>query len=238
MYSFDSRVRYSECDENGRLSLVSMIDYLQDCSTFQCEDLGEGILKLKEEGLGWILANWRIEIYRLPVFGEKIRTFTWCYEMKSLHARRCFEIRDEKGESLVVADSQWFIFNLNNRKVARVPESQQFYLEDTPRAQMGKMERKLTGTGDPTQTSPITVSEQHLDTNQHVNNAQYVLMAAEALRELGADAPLDNLCVQYRNMARLGDTVHPNVYPCEGGHTVELKGTDDTLFATVRFQGK
>lgn len=35
MYAFDSRVRYSECDETGTLSIVSMIDYLQDCSTFQ-----------------------------------------------------------------------------------------------------------------------------------------------------------------------------------------------------------
>ena len=32
MYSFDSRVRYSECDENGVLALVPMMNYLQDLS--------------------------------------------------------------------------------------------------------------------------------------------------------------------------------------------------------------
>ena len=66
MYSFQSRVRYSECDENGRLSLVSMMNYLQDCSTFHSEDLGYGVGRLKAEGLGWILAAWEIEIERLP----------------------------------------------------------------------------------------------------------------------------------------------------------------------------
>ena len=30
MYSFDSRVRYSECDDTGRLSLFAAINYLQD----------------------------------------------------------------------------------------------------------------------------------------------------------------------------------------------------------------
>lgn len=43
MYTFDSRVRYSETDENGNLSLESLIDYMQDCTNFQSEDLGVGL---------------------------------------------------------------------------------------------------------------------------------------------------------------------------------------------------
>lgn len=50
-YSFESRVRYSECDETGRLSLVSTIDYLQDCSTFQSEELGQGFASLEARHL-------------------------------------------------------------------------------------------------------------------------------------------------------------------------------------------
>ena len=52
MYSFDGRVRYSECDEDGRLSLVSMMNYLQDCSTFHSEATEVGLDWLKEQGLG------------------------------------------------------------------------------------------------------------------------------------------------------------------------------------------
>ena len=43
MYYFDDRVRYSECDENGDLSLVAMMNYLQDCSTFHSESLDVGL---------------------------------------------------------------------------------------------------------------------------------------------------------------------------------------------------
>ena len=43
MYTFDSRIRYSETDETGALSLLGVINYLQDCSTFQSEDIGLGV---------------------------------------------------------------------------------------------------------------------------------------------------------------------------------------------------
>ena len=32
MYTFDSRIRYSETDETGALSLLGVINYLQDLS--------------------------------------------------------------------------------------------------------------------------------------------------------------------------------------------------------------
>ena len=49
MYTFDSRVRYSETDPDGFLKIESLLDYLQDCSTFQSEDLGIGISFLKDQ---------------------------------------------------------------------------------------------------------------------------------------------------------------------------------------------
>ena len=51
MYTFDSRVRYSETGEEGLLSLPAIVDYFQDVSTFQSEDLGIGIDFLKEKDL-------------------------------------------------------------------------------------------------------------------------------------------------------------------------------------------
>ena len=48
MYTFDSRVRYSETDKDGRLSLNGIINYMQDCTNFQSEDIGVGIDFLNE----------------------------------------------------------------------------------------------------------------------------------------------------------------------------------------------
>ena len=40
MYTFTSRVRFSETDENGKLSLAGIMNYLQDCRVFHSEDVG------------------------------------------------------------------------------------------------------------------------------------------------------------------------------------------------------
>ena len=34
MYTFDSRVRYSEVGIDGNMTLIALLDYFQDCSTF------------------------------------------------------------------------------------------------------------------------------------------------------------------------------------------------------------
>ena len=43
MYAFGSRIRYSETDSEGRLTLNALLNYFQDCSTFHSEDVGLGI---------------------------------------------------------------------------------------------------------------------------------------------------------------------------------------------------
>ena len=39
MFSFESTVRFSECDETSTLAIVPLINYLQDCSAFHTESL-------------------------------------------------------------------------------------------------------------------------------------------------------------------------------------------------------
>ena len=38
-YSFNSRVRYSETGENGKLTLPGVLNYFQDCCTFHAEKI-------------------------------------------------------------------------------------------------------------------------------------------------------------------------------------------------------
>ena len=237
MYSFDSRVRYSECDSKWRLTIPAMVNYLQDCSTFHSENVGLGMKYLSEQHQGWILAAWMIEINRLPEFGEHITISTWCTDMGRLDAKRNFTIVDDSGEACVRADSEWYLYDLAAERIIRIPEIERTYIvEGEKRLDMPPMRRKIPLEGEAKLADPIAVGPQHLDTNQHVNNAQYVLFAADALAELGLAAPTDILSVQYRNMARAGDTIVPEVHESEGGHTVALTDGGTTTYAVVRFQ--
>lgn len=237
MYSFSSRVRYSECDAEGRLTLTGAMNYLQDCSTFQSESLGLSLRGYRERGLGWILASWYVEFDEdLPRFTDDITVSTWCYDLGRLRAQRSFCIEDVSGRMPVRADSEWFLYDLDAKRVVRVPEEEQAYRSGEPRLDLPKMERKIRLEGEGREASPITVSELHLDSNGHVNNAQYVLFAQAAMAELGLEVPVRRLHAQYRRMAWLGDVIVPVVRPCDGGCTVELADQEREPFAIVKIQ--
>lgn len=235
MYSFDSRVRYSESDENGTLSLLGMVDYLQDCSTFQSEDLGVGLAHLHAHHLGWFIAFWQIEIERLPRFTDPIVVSTWAYEFTNLYGLRNFTIVDADGSPCVRADSRWFLFDSEQQRPIRLPEAETApYLTDAePRLDMPALERKIDVAGPGTPMRAIVVGEQHLDTNHHMNNAQYVKLAGDALPEPFTSG---RLSVWYRTAAQLGDTVVPIVHEVPGGHVVDLTDTEGNSFAVVRFE--
>ena len=55
MYEFKSRVRYSEIDHRGTMTLPALINYFQDSSTFHSEELGLGMGRLKVEKKAWAL---------------------------------------------------------------------------------------------------------------------------------------------------------------------------------------
>lgn len=52
MYTFESRVRFSEADHTELLTLPGLVNYFQDCSTFQSEDIGYGVESLKKKWAG------------------------------------------------------------------------------------------------------------------------------------------------------------------------------------------
>ena len=63
-YDFKGRVRYSEIDENGCLTLPGILDYYQDCCTFQSESIGQGMDVLEERKRAWVLSSWQIVVKR------------------------------------------------------------------------------------------------------------------------------------------------------------------------------
>ncbi len=239
MYTLESRVRYSECNETGTLSLVSAMNYLQDCSSFHSESIGRGFDVLAHEGLAWVLAAWQIEITRLPRFGEKITVDTWAYDLSGLSASRCFVIRDHTGAPVLRAESAWYMIDTVAGKATRIPQSEQAYLDGTPRLAMPPMPKRISLKGSAQSAPRILVTQQHLDTNRHVNNAQYVMMTLDALGETGQTCcGLHRIIVQYRRQAHLDDSITPRIFRDEAGISVSLGDTAGKAYAIVRLEDK
>ena len=131
MFSFQSRVRYSEAGMDKKLTLNGIINYFQDCSTFHSESLGVGLEELEKEGKVWVLSAWQIVVERYPRLFEKISVETWPYDFSGFYGMRNFALRDEQGELLAWANSLWIFMDVNTGRPIRItPEQLQGYTKE------------------------------------------------------------------------------------------------------------
>ena len=103
-YSIDCRVRYSECGGDGEVPLYQLLNYFQDCATFQSEEIGFGIGTNAREGRAWFLLAYDLTIVNPVRMFEAITVTTDPYEMKGHYGYRRFEICDAEGRDHIVFD--------------------------------------------------------------------------------------------------------------------------------------
>lgn len=232
-YGFESRVRYSEMDAERRLTRTALADYFQDSSTFQSEDCGNGLEQLRSRGRAWMILSWQIEIARRPSLGEKIITKTWPHGFKAFYGYRNYAMYSETGETLAKANSVWVFIDTETGHPARlIPEMVAAY-ELEPPLDMGEYSRKIRTPEGMTRMEPLTVCRYHLDVNRHVNNGQYIRMAEEYL-PAGFEPGL--LRVEYRQQARLHDTIVPMVHTQEDTVVVSLCDEQEKPYAIVEYR--
>lgn len=233
-YGFKSRIRYSEVDEEKRLTLPKIVDYFQDCSTFQSEDLQVGLEELYARRRAWILAYWKIEVIRYPLLGEEILTETWPNSFQGFFGGRNFRMTDADGGLLARADSLWIYLDIDTGHPARVDAKVRgAYTLEEP-LPMGKLMRKIPVPPGGEARSPFPVMKSDLDTNHHVNNGQYIRMAQEYLPEGFA---VQKVRVEYRRSALLQDVITPIVCEEQGRVTVSLTAADQKPYAVMEFSG-
>ena len=267
MYKFNSRVRYSELAFDKKLSLVSIINYFQDCSTFEAEDKDVGLKWLKPRHTAWLLTNWQIHILRRPEYCEDIEIITWAHGIRFFLGKRSFLMRTKGGEPLVYALSEWAYVNLETDKPEKgVPDEElkAYGLQDPiekrfpefniPQSQedrilKGKIDisfmkdidfeyLKANGLSAEDATDgiwrprSIIVSGEHLDTNGHVNNAQYVAFATTVLP---ADYRTNIFRAEYKMQSKLGDKIYPIVKKTDTGYIVVLNDEDGNVKMVAEF---
>lgn len=78
----------------------------------------------------------------------------------------------------------------------------------------------------------FTVSFDQLDSNHHMNNSQYVL---EAMSEVPEGATVNEIRVEYKMQALLGEEIHIFSSNESGKAVISMKKTDGTECAVVQF---
>ena len=232
-YSFDSRIRFSETGEDKCLTLNGIINYFQDCSTFQSEDIGVGMKYLEEKQQVWVLSAWQIVVERYPQLCEKVKTSTWAYEFKHFLGKRNFTMEDENGEKIAYANTLWTLLDLKTGHPVNIDEKQIHAYSLEEKLDMKYAPRKIKMPGEYQEYPEFLVKPHHLDTNHHVNNGQYVLMAQEYIP---ADFKVREMRAEYKSQAVLDSIIVPKVHEENGIYTVSLDSPEKETYAIVEFK--
>ena len=220
MYSFESKVRYSEVGEDTRMTLYSVLNYFQDCSVFHSESVGRGTAVQGELGRAWVLTGWQIEFRRAADLGESIRISTWPHGFRGFIGERNFLMETLDGEILACADSSWAYIDTKTGHPVK------------EKLDMKPLGRKIRIPEERQEMGCFTVRQYHLDSNHHVNNAQYIRLSQEYIP---ADFQVQRLRAEYKRQAVLGDKIFPLVSKTEDSYVVALCNEKKESYAVVEF---
>ena len=215
--------------------MASLINYFQDCSTFQSEELGAGVEYLKENHLVWVLSSWQIVVERYPRLCERVTIGTQPYDLKGFLGYRNFAMLDESGEYVAKANSLWSLLDTETGKPCQVPESLFQKYQLAPKLEMEYAPRKIAVPQKEAAFEPIAVKKHHLDTNHHVNNQQFVGIAMDYLPE---NFCIGQLRAEYKKQAFLDDILIPCVAEDEERIVVALRDETGAPYVIVEFKGR
>ena len=235
MYILDSRIRYSECAADNKIKLSAIINYFQDCTTENSEQLGVGHTYLVEKKRAWILNSWQVYIKRRPEVGEKIEISTWATGFKGVFGPRDFRMKTAEGEELVCAHSLWVYVDTETGRPVKPGENEiAAYVVEEP-LEVASVSRKIKLPENASWVDTFQVYKYHIDTNNHVNNSKYIELACEALP---VDFRVTGLRVEYRKAAVYGDKIVLKRAIEENRMIAVLCDEEDNPYAIVEFIGE
>ena len=169
-YNFESRVRFSEIGEKGCLTLPGVLDYFQDCCTFESEQTGLGMEGLKAQKRAWVLSAWQVIVKRYPKLGENIKVTTIPYGFRGFIGMRNFILETADGERLAWANSYWSFINTETGLPEKLTPADTDPYDLGEKMEMDYAPRKIALPKERKPKESFAVQKHHLDTNHHVNN--------------------------------------------------------------------
>ena len=232
MYTFKSRVRYSEVNSNCYLTLSNIANYFQDCTTFHSEDIGVGVEHSRSLKKAWVLNSWQIIVNRFPKLGEEISISTWATTNKGIYGNRNFVLQDQNGNDLAVANAIWIYLDTEKGTPCRLTDEIMGPYGTGPAYPMEYAPRKISLPDILTEKERVTITPLYIDSNNHVNNTQYLKIAESCLP---SDFTIRQLRAEYRSSAHLGDIILAKTSQQDNLFTVSLENPEGLIFAIVEY---
>lgn len=209
IFKEESFTRLDDFDSRGELTPTALLKVMENTSKHHSDSVEDDEILREMRGLNWLLTEWRVEILRTPVKGERLFTETWTLDCTgSVRQRRELRLSDGKGEALAKAEATFALYNMQENRVVRFdsgmmdkykPEKEELFTDKLPR---------LTLPQSFSAEMPMAVRRTDLDFNRHVHNTAYLGYALELVpEELARTDAISAFRVVYHRSVKYGDEV-------------------------------
>ena len=185
IFTYNYRIKYSDVDKNNKLTLKALVDTLQEAAIGHSEIAGYGVNDIPNTRLAWLLLNWKVQVISYPHSNETIKIKTWPRIFDKLYSYRDFEIFDSHNNLIAVASSKWFAIDTETKRIRKLtPEITEAYGGVIQKSVFDSVfEEKIKEPENQKLNFKYTIQRRDLDTNNHVNNLNYIDYALESLEE-------------------------------------------------------
>lgn len=203
------RTGIKDIEKDGLISNKAILEILENVACYHSDIVGYGPLDIKKTNTTWILLEWKIQVLKRPIYGEKLKTRTWARTFTKAFTYRDFEIYDSKGNKCVIGTSKWVLVDGITKKITRITSKfEDYYKPEMKHVFENEEVEKIILPDDFIEQKEYKVRRRDIDINKHVHNIYYLDIADEALpQNVYEKRPYDNLRITYKTGIKLGDTV-------------------------------
>lgn len=206
-YHTDEYKVYSyHTDWRQRLSLVSLMHFLQETGGNHAGANGFGFERLMAGGCFWVLSRIEIRMLKYPLWNEILQLRTWSKNPNAITGNRDFEMLDAQGEIVGMASTVWLMIDVNSHRPQRLERFCSDFPHVPDRHAIAEAPAKLPAvvSGNSTPEKQIVLSD--IDMNGHVNNACYARWFIDSLPFQQLDnQEIKKLEINFLNESRLGE---------------------------------
>lgn len=231
MFEYNTVVGYSKLDKNKQVPLYEIMNYMQDCTTFHSEALDRGLEYMESVGKAWVLKAYQINKVNPLKLGQKITVGTSPTDFKGTLGERQFYIKDENGNFLVKANSLWVLIDLSLRRPIRITEEdQKAYTLETVFDDVN-VERKMNLSPEKEEKEAFKVYGTYIDSNGHMNNADYLRVAEELLP---SDFQWSSARIIYNKEAMEGEVMIPFMHQESEGIGISFENDKGEILTKIK----
>ena len=213
-------VRTYECGPDGRATMASVCNWLQEAASLNAESLAfsKSDFDAAGENISWVLTRLKVRIARFPKWEEKVSILTFPRGGRRIVAYRDFVLTGADGAELGRATSEWMLIDLASRKIVAIPDGV-FAAANTVREPVFGEEPFAKLRWDCKAESPDALAFRarrgDIDLNGHVNNVHYVEWLMEGRPE--AAGPCHEIDIVFKSETLAGEEVRVESVETEPG---------------------